>query len=110
MVPVQQQLPQQMKGQVMMVPQQQFNQQMQVPVMPYGYQQMMPVNYQMPGYLTVPEMKAPEQSFWGFALRTVFRSMGKSAGHSIAHLFDTVPLGPPLPGHPPGSGVGENGS
>lgn len=71
-------------------------QQPAVPAPPaYGYQQMMPVNYQMPGYLTVPEQRYEGQSFWSFLGRTVLRSLGKSMGHSIAHLFDTVPLAPP---------------
>lgn len=72
---------------------------------PVGYQQMMPVNYQMPGYLSVPEVRQPEQSFWSFLSKTVLRSMGKSLGHSIAHLFDTVPLGPT---YPPGGNVGSS--
>ena len=58
-----------------------------------GYQAMMPVNYQMPGYLSVPEQRYPTESFWKFLGRTVLRSIGKSLGHSIAHLFDTIPLG-----------------
>lgn len=62
-----------------------------------GYQAMMPVNYQMPGYLSVPEVRHPAESFWTFLGRTIFRAMGKSFGHSIAHLFDTVPLGTPPP-------------
>ncbi len=60
---------------------------------PVGYQAMMPVNYQMPGYLTVPEVRHSDESFWQLLGRTILRSMGKSIGHSIAHLFDTVPLG-----------------
>ena len=64
----------------------------QAPVQ-YGYQQMMPVNYQMPGYLTVPEERG--SSLLGFVGRTVTRSILKSLGHSIAHLFDTTTLGPP---------------
>lgn len=71
-----------------------------------GYQAMMPVNYQMPGYLSVPEQRHPAESFWTFLGRTIFRSMGKSLGHSIAHLFDTVPLGTPPP---PGVNVNHSG-
>lgn len=62
-------------------------QQMMVP----GYQQMMPVNYQMPGYLTSPEVIEPG-GFWKAVARTVFRSVGKSVGHSVAHMFDSVPF------------------
>lgn len=95
MVPPQQMMkPAQHPQQMMMMP---------APQMAYGYQQMMPVNYQMPGYLTVPEHREPGGSFFGFAMRTIFRSMGKSVGHSVAHLFDSNPLGP----YPPqGNGGG----
>lgn len=68
-----------------------------------GYQQMMPVNYQMPAYLTAPEVPQPG-GFWRMLGHTVVRSMGKSIGHSIAHLFDTVPFGGPKP--PSGSSGG----
>lgn len=61
-------------------------------MVPYGYQQMMPVNYQMPSYLTVPEPMQPG-GFWKMFGVTVFRSMGKSVGHSVAHMFDSVPFG-----------------
>lgn len=59
------------------------------------YQQMMPVNYQMPAYLSVPEVREVGESFWAVLARTVLRSIGKSLGHSVANMFDTVPLGPP---------------
>lgn len=62
--------------------------------------QPMPVNYQMPSYLTVPEGHGG--SLFGMLLRTLFRSMGKAAGHSFSHFWDTVPLG----GMPPGGGQG----
>lgn len=56
-----------------------------------GYQQMMPVNYQMPSYLSIAEPVEPG-GFWGMFGRTIFRSMGKSIGHSVAHMFDTIPF------------------
>lgn len=63
----------------------------QMGMAPYGYQQMMPVNYQMPSYLSNPEPN--EGGFWKMFGLTVFRSMGKSMGHSVAYMFDSVPLG-----------------
>lgn len=100
------QMPQQVIPQkpIHLPPQQVLQQYAQLPI---GYQQMMPVNYQMPGYLTVPEIRQPDQSFWTFLTRTVLRAMGKSFGHSIAHLFDTVPLSPPPP--PYGNGGSSSG-
>lgn len=68
-------------------------QQMQQVPQQYGYQQMMPVNYQMPAYLTTPEERAEGESFWAVLGRVLLRSIGKSIGHSIANMFDTVPLG-----------------
>ena len=66
-----------------------------------AYQQMMPVNHHMPSYLSTPELVEPG-GFWRMMGMTVFRSMGKSVGHSVAHLFDTIPLGIPKPPGPPG--------
>lgn len=63
----------------------------QQPAMHMGYQPMMPVNYHMPSYLSAPEPAQPG-SFWGAFFVTILRSMGKSAGHSIAFMFDSVPL------------------
>jgi hypothetical protein len=60
-------------------------------VMMPAYQQMMPVNYAMPAYLSNPEPNNPD-GFWKMLGVTVFRSMGKSVGHSVAHVFDSVPL------------------
>lgn len=60
-------------------------------MMPTGYQQMMPVNYQMPSYLTATETVEPG-GFWKAMARTVFRSIGKSMGHSVAHMFDSIPF------------------
>lgn len=57
--------------------------------------QPMPVNYQMPGYLTVPETSG---SILGMLARTLFRSMGKAAGHSFSHFWDTIPMGGPPSG------------
>jgi len=87
---------QQMTPQMMqMMMMQQAAMQQQVP---YGYQQMMPVNYQMPAYLSTPEPQT--DGYWQMFGRTIFRSMGKSLGHSVAHLFDTIPfnLGKPPKG------------
>lgn len=64
-------------------------------MMPYGYQQMVPVNYQMPQYLSVPEVRYEGQGFVGLMGRVALRSVMKSLGHSMAHLFDTTPLGGP---------------
>ena len=60
-------------------------------MMPMGYQQMMPVNYQMPSYLSAPEPVQPG-GFWRMFGATVFRSMGKSVGHSVSYMFDAVPF------------------
>lgn len=77
------------------------------PAQPMGYQQMMPVNYNMPQYLAVPETRYEGQSFWTVLGNTVLRSVAKSTGHSIAHLFDTTPLGtPPAPRDPNQGGEG----
>lgn len=62
------------------------------PMMPMGYQQMMPVNYQMPAYLTVPEIVPQGGSVWSALGRSLFRSMGKSFGHTISHFFDATPF------------------
>jgi len=69
-----------------------------------GYQQMMPVNYHMPSYLSIQEPHQPG-GFWKMFTRTVFRSMGKAVGHSIANMFDTIPLSTPTkpPGDPNGT-------
>jgi len=64
--------------------------------MQMGYQQMMPVNYNMPAYLTTPE-PMHEGGFWKMFATTVFRSVGKSVGHSVSYMFDAVPLGSPKP-------------
>jgi hypothetical protein len=56
-----------------------------------GYQQMMPVNYQMPAYLTVPEQRTNGQSMFNLLGREIFRGMGKSLGHTVAHFFDQNP-------------------
>lgn len=80
-----------------MMPQQMPQQMMPQMATQMGYQQMMPVNYQMPAYLTAPEPTAPG-GFWKMFGRTVFRSMGKSVGHSVAYMFDSVPFGTPPTG------------
>ena len=90
-----QHMQQQMAQMQRMAPQQQMQ---MMPIMPQmGYQQMMPVNYMMPSYLSNPEPVEPG-GFWRMMGRTVFRSMGKSVGHSVAHIFDSIPFGePPKP-------------
>jgi hypothetical protein len=54
-------------------------------------QQMMPVNYQMPSYLSVPETIRPGEGMFAPLMRSLFRSAGKSVGHSLAHFFDWTP-------------------
>ncbi len=64
----------------------------------YGYQQMMPVNYQMPGYLTVPEVRVENQSFWSFLMKTIFAEppdppIGRGSGglgRNLPHLSLSV--------------------
>lgn len=57
------------------------------------------LNYMMPGYLTVPEMRVPGQSLFGLLGREALRSMGKSLGHTISNFFDVHPFRlPPAPG------------
>jgi len=77
------------------VPQPVYQQQQQpmVQQVPYGYQQMQPVNYQMPGYLTTPQMQQPNESFASMLAKNLMRSMAKAAGHSFSHVFDVTPLG-----------------
>jgi hypothetical protein len=83
---------QQQQQAAMMAQMQQMQRMMpQQPVMPMGYQQMMPVNYQMPSYLSAPEPVQPG-GFWKMFGATVFRSMGKSVGHSVSYMFDAVPF------------------
>jgi hypothetical protein len=53
------------------------------------------LNYTMPAYLSVPEAQHPGESLWAVLFREVIRSLLKSAGHSIAHFFDSRPMGPP---------------
>lgn len=66
---------------------------------PVYQQQMMPVNYGMPSYLSVPEMRIPGQSFVGLLGREAVRAMGKSFGHTLANFFDMNPFRlPPPPG------------
>lgn len=58
--------------------------------------QLMPVNYQMPGYLTVPEPRG-ESLLHTFG-RSLVRSLLKSAGHTFAAFWDDTPIGrPPTP-------------
>jgi len=65
--------------------------------------QPMPVNFQMPAYLTVPQQREPGESLISLLFKNLFRSMMKAGGHSFAHFWDTVPMGPYLPMPPTGS-------
>jgi hypothetical protein len=49
---------------------------------------------QMPHYLTVPEPINLNESSWRRLAREIFRSMGKSAGHTSAAFFDHNPINP----------------
>lgn len=61
--------------------------QQQQPVM-WSVQQSIPVNYQMPGYLTTPEQRSNNDSYFGVLIRELFRSTAKSFGHALSHYFD----------------------
>lgn len=61
--------------------------------------QPMPVNYQMPGYLTVPEQRYEGAGLLGMLFRTLFRSVMKAGGHSFSHFWDTYPMGGPPHGN-----------
>lgn len=50
--------------------------------------QMMPTNYGMPAYLTTPEVRHPNESFFAPLGREMFRAAGKALGHSLAAFFD----------------------
>lgn len=50
------------------------------------------LNYQVPGYLTVPEQRSVEGSFWGLLGREALRSIGKAFGHTVANFFDANPF------------------
>lgn len=52
------------------------------------------LNYMMPGYLTTPEIRQPGESMWSVLFREIARSVLKSMGHSVAHFFDSRPMGP----------------
>jgi hypothetical protein len=83
-----------------MVPQQMHPQQM-VPVMHPGMQYPAPayqLNYMMPGYLTVPEVRQPGESIWNVLAREVARGLFKSAGHTVSHFMDTHPFMEPPKG------------
>ena len=77
--------------QVPVYPQQQYQQQYQ---QPYATGPVQPstawhLNYQMPGYLSEPEVRHPGESLWAVLLREVLRAMGKALGHSVSHFFDS---------------------
>lgn len=46
------------------------------------------LNYEMPGYLSVPEERMPGESLQQVLLREVIRSVLKAMGHAISHFFD----------------------
>lgn len=50
------------------------------------------LNYQMPGYLSVPEERQPGERLRAVLLREVLRSVFKALGHALAHFFDTRQL------------------
>lgn len=50
------------------------------------------LNYQMPGYLTVPEELPQGGSLWGVLFREILRAIFKSSGHTVSHFFDVNPL------------------
>lgn len=50
------------------------------------------LNYMMPAYLSVPEVRRPGQSIWAILGRESVRAIGKSFGHTIAHFFDVNPF------------------
>lgn len=58
-----------------------------------GMPQMVPVNYAMPQYLTVREDTTNGQGLMKRLGLEVLRSLGKSAGHTIAHYFDAEMFG-----------------
>jgi hypothetical protein len=60
------------------------------------------LNYHVPGYLSVPEVRTYQGSFWGTLFREVARALGKAAGHTAAAYFDSQPFRIPPP--PPGGG------
>jgi hypothetical protein len=57
-----------------------------------GLSQMMPVNYSIPQYLTVREDRKPGETVFGMLGREIFRSVGKSIGHTLGNFFDSTPL------------------
>lgn len=61
----------------------------------YGQAPMMPVNFMMPGYLSVPEVRRPGDSLLGLLGREVARSLFKAGGHTVANFFDFTTWGPP---------------
>lgn len=107
-VPVAQQMqPFQYAGPYPYYPQQPQQQMMQHAAMQYPaptYQ----LQYMVPGYLSVPEMRMHGESIWGLLGREVVRAMGKALGHTVANFFDTHPFRvPPPPPYVGGEG-GEN--
>lgn len=54
--------------------------------------EMIPASYHMPAYLSEPEVRLEEESYWAPFGREIFRGVGKAIGHSVAHFFDHVPF------------------
>ena len=50
------------------------------------------LNYQMPSYLSTPEVHEPGESVWSVLMREVVRSMFKALGHAVSHFFDARTL------------------
>lgn len=73
------------------VPQQAPQQYMPYPQVQMPQMMMAPANFQVPAYLTSPEVKE-NNKLRGFGV-DMLRSMGKAAGQTMAHFFDTVTLG-----------------
>lgn len=60
------------------------------------------LNYQVPGYLSVPEVRTYGGSVWGILGREAVRAALKAMGHTIAAYFDMNPFRLPPPPPPPG--------
>lgn len=62
------------------------------------------LNYQVPGYLSVPEQRTWGGSVWGLLGREALRAILKALGHTVAGYFDSQPFRLPPPPPPPGGG------
>lgn len=54
--------------------------------------QFMSMNSFIPAYLSVPEPIGEDDTMFSYIGRSIFRSMLKATGHTLAHIFDNVPL------------------